>query len=72
MKPLGACNRVFNVSIGKRARSTDVPANPPARREVRKGVWRSSEEDDDVAASSVVSISIASMVKFAEWRWGMI
>lgn len=31
------------MSMGKRARSTDVPARPPATKEVRKGVWRSSE-----------------------------
>lgn len=29
------------MSIGKRATSTEVPARPPAMREVRKGVWRS-------------------------------
>ena len=48
--------------MGKSATSTEVPARPPANREVRKGVWRSEvgllsllfssdedgdEEDDD-------------------------
>lgn len=39
--PCGDCRRVLSVSMGKRARSTVVPAMPPAIREVRKGVWRS-------------------------------
>ena len=38
MNPPGACNRVFNVSMGKRETSTAVPANPPDNKATAKDV----------------------------------
>ena len=49
------------MSMGNRATSTEVPASPPATREIANGVWRSAgggkdwgEGGDDMTKSNIV------------------
>ena len=47
------------MSNGKRATSTEVPASPPAMREVRKGVYRSAVVDDVVLEERLPLLSFS-------------